>query len=183
MSNTTTATRTYAIDPAHSSAHFSVRHLMISKVRGAFKTISGTIELPESSPIPTAVNVVIDAASIDTGEAQRDGHLKSADFFEVEKFPQLSFTSTSISKVDDETFDATGDLEIHGVKQPVTVKVTIEGQGKDPWGNDRIAYAAAFKISRKDYGLVWNQALEAGGVAVGDHVDIALDVESVPKPA
>jgi polyisoprenoid-binding protein YceI len=115
MSDTTTATRTYVIDPAHSSAHFSVRHLMISKVRGAFKTLSGTISLPDSGPIPTSVNVVIDAASIDTGEAQRDGHLKSADFFDVETFPTLSFTSTSISKIDDESFDAAGDLEIHGV--------------------------------------------------------------------
>jgi polyisoprenoid-binding protein YceI len=183
MSNTSTTTRTNIIDPAHSSAHFSVRHLMISKVRGSFKTISGSIELPESGAIPTAVNVVIDAASIDTGEAQRDGHLKSADFFEVEKFPNLSFTSTSVVKIDDESFDVKGDLEIHGVKQPVTIRTTIEGQGKDPWGNDRIAYAENFKINRKDHGLVWNQALEAGGVAVGDQIDVALDVESIPKPA
>lgn len=183
MSNTSTATHTNVIDPAHSSAHFSVRHLMISKVRGSFKTISGTIELPESGAIPTAVHVTIDAASIDTGEAQRDGHLKSADFFEVEKFPNLSFASTSVAKLDDESFNLAGELDIHGVKVPTTIKVTVEGQGKDPWGNDRIAYAANFKINRKDFGLVWNQALEAGGVAVGDHIDIMLDVESIPKPA
>jgi polyisoprenoid-binding protein YceI len=183
MSTTTTGTRTYVIDPAHSSAHFSVRHLMISKVRGAFKKISGTVNLPESGPIPSAISVEIDAASIDTGEEQRDGHLKSADFFEVEKFPNLTFTSTSITPSGSESFDVAGDLEIHGVKQPVTITVNVAGQGKDPWGNDRIAYEASFKINRKDHGLVWNQALEAGGVAIGEHVDITLDVETVPKPA
>jgi polyisoprenoid-binding protein YceI len=183
MSTTTTGTRTYVIDNTHSSAHFSVRHLMISKVRGSFKTISGTVTLPESGPVPTAITVEIDAASIDTGEAQRDGHLKSPDFFDVEKFPNLAFTSTAITASGDESFEAAGELEIHGVKQPVTVTVNVAGQGKDPWGNDRIAYETSFKINRKDYGLVWNQALEAGGVAVGDHIDISIDVETVPKPA
>jgi len=183
MSTLTTGTRSYIVDGTHSSAHFSVRHLMISKVRGSFKTVSGTIELPEGSAIPASVNVTIDAASIDTGDAQRDGHLKSPDFFEVEKFPTLSFTSTSITPIDAESFSATGDLEIHGVKQPLTVTINVSGQGKDPWGNDRVAYETAFKINRKDHGLVWNQALEAGGVAVGEQIEITLDVESIPKPA
>lgn len=182
MSTTSTGTRTYVIDPSHSSAHFSVRHLMISKVRGAFKTLSGTIGLPESGPIPTSVNVTIDAASIDTGEPQRDAHLKSADFFDIEKYPTLGFTSTSITAVDAESFDVTGHLDIHGVKAPVTLRVNVAGQGKDPWGNDRIAYEAAFKVNRKDYGLVWNQALDAGGVAVGDQVDVTLDLETIPQP-
>jgi len=182
MSPTATATRSYIVDPSHSSAHFAVRHLMISKVRGSFKRLSGSIELPESGPIPTALTVTIDARSIDTGEPQRDGHLKSADFFEVEKHPTLSFTSTAIKATGDQSFDVTGDIEIHGIKRSMTIPVNVAGQGKDSWGNDRIAYEAAFKINRKDHDLLWNQTLDAGGVAVGDQVDITLDVESVPKP-
>lgn len=179
----TTATRSYVIDPAHSSAHFAVRHLMISKVRGTFDKLSGSILLPADSAIPVAISAVIEAASINTRDAQRDGHLKSPDFFEVEKFPKLVFTSTHIGAVDGTRFKVTGDLEIRGVKQSVTLTAEVSGQGKDPWGNDRVAFEATARISRKDFGLVWNQALEAGGVAVGDEIDITLDVESIPAPA
>jgi polyisoprenoid-binding protein YceI len=178
----TTATRTYAIDPAHSSANFSVRHLMIAKVRGSFNTISGTIQLSADSPIPVAIRAEISAASIDTRDPQRDGHLKSEDFFHVEKFPHLRFASTHIEPLDGTRFKAIGELELHGVKQPVTLEAEVSGQGKDPWGNDRIAFEATARISRKDFGLVWNQALETGGVAVGDQIDITLDIESIPAP-
>jgi len=181
MTTTGTSTRTYAIDASHSSVHFSVRHLMISKARGTFGITSGTIGLSGAGNIPTFVEVSIDVASIDTREAQRDGHLKSADFFDVEKFPEMHFSSTSIGAVSGDSFDVHGELEIIGVKKPVTLKASIAGAGKDPWGNDRIAYEASVKIHRKDWGLTWNQALEAGGVAVGDEIDITLDVESIPK--
>jgi polyisoprenoid-binding protein YceI len=181
--STGAATRAYTIDPAHSSAHFSVRHLMISKVRGTFDRLSGSLVLPADSPIPISISAQIDAASINTRDAQRDGHLKSADFFEVEKFPKLVFTSTRIEPIDGTRFKAIGDLEIHGVKRQVTIDAEVSGQGKDPWGNDRVAYEATTRVSRKDFGLVWNQALEAGGVAVGDEIDITIDVESIPTPA
>ncbi len=183
MTTSAVAARAYIIDPAHSSAHFSVRHLMISKVRGTFKISSGSIQLPADSPIPVAVSAEIDATSVDTRDEQRNGHLKSADFFEVEKFPLLRFTSTQVEIVDQTKFKVVGELELHGVKQKVTLDAEVAGQGKDPWGNDRVAFEATARISRKDFGLVWNQALEAGGVAVGDQIDITLDVESIPAPA
>jgi polyisoprenoid-binding protein YceI len=183
MTTTSTGTRSYVIDPAHSSAHFSVRHLMISKVRGTFRTIAGSIELPADGAIPLAISAEIESASIDTRDAQRDGHLKSADFFDVEQFPKLQFTSTRIEATGATGFKAVGDLEIHGVKRSVTLDAEVSGQGKDPWGNQRVAYEATARINRKDFGLVWNQALETGGVAVGDEIDITLDVESIPAPA
>ena len=180
--STATETRSYTIDSAHSAAHFSVRHLMISKVRGTFKTLTGTIELPADSAIPTSVAVTIDAASIDTREPQRDGHLKSPDFFEVETHPTLSFKSTAIRALDATNLEVTGDLTIHGVTKSVTAAVELTGQGKDPWGNDRVGYEGSFKINRKDFGLGWNQVLEAGGVAIGETVDVTLDVEAIPTP-
>ncbi len=181
--STTTDTRAYTIDGSHSAAHFSVRHLMISKVRGTFKTISGTISLPADSGIPSSIDVTIDAASIDTRDPQRDGHLKSPDFFDVEKFPTITFKSTSVKATDATNFEITGDLQIHGVTNSITFSAELSGQGKDPWGNDRVGYEASHKVNRKDFGLVWNQALEAGGVAIGDQVDITLDVEAIPTPA
>jgi len=144
----TTAAHSYIIDPAHSSVHFSVRHLMISKVRGTFNTISGSIQLPAEGAIPVAINAEIDATSIDTREAQRDTHLKSADFLEVEKFAALRFTSTQIEPIDATRFKAIGELEIHGTKRPVTLVAEVAGQGKDPWGNDRVAYEATARINR-----------------------------------
>jgi polyisoprenoid-binding protein YceI len=179
----TTGTRSFTIDPAHSSVHFSVRHLMISKVRGTFRTLSGTIQLPADSPIPIAISAEIDAASIDTRDSQRDGHLKSADFLHVEQYPALRFTTTRIEPVDGTRFKVIGELELRGTKQPVTLDAEVAGQGKDPWGNDRVAYEATTRINRKDFGLVWNQVLETGGVAVAEEIDITLDVESIPSPA
>lgn len=171
----------YALDPTHSSVGFSVRHMMLSKVKGHFTGISGTIELSSGNLIPTAVAADIDAATIDTREAQRDGHLKSADFLHVEEHPLLTFRSTAIAAKGETVFDLTGDLTIHGTTQPVTFDAAVAGRTTDPWGNDRVAYEASAKIDRKDFGLTWNQALETGGILVGDIVEITLDVQAILK--
>ena len=177
---TTQTAKTYALDPAHTTAEFVVRHLMITKVRGRFTAVAGTIEVPEGSNVPLSVDVTIDAASVDTREPQRDAHLKSADFFEAEKFPAITFKSTGIDGSGD-AFTVRGDLTIHGVTREVALDTTFEGRSTDPWGNDRIGYEAHTKISRKDYGLEWNQALETGGVVVGDEVKIELNVEAIAQ--
>ena len=175
-----TATTTWNIDPVHSVAEFKVKHMMISNVKGRFTGVKGTLTLDENDLLNSRVEASIEAASIDTREADRDTHLKSADFFDVEKFPTLSFKSTSVSRNPDGELAATGDLAIHGVTRSVVFKV--EGPtapGKDPWGATRIGVEASTKISRKDFGLTWNAALETGGILVGDDVTITLDVEFV----
>jgi polyisoprenoid-binding protein YceI len=176
----TTATRVYTIDAKHTSIGFSVRHLMIAKVRGTFGTVAGTIELGESGLIPTAVNAEIDIASIDTREAQRDAHLRSPDFFHVEQHPVMRFTSTGIEAEGDSRFRLTGELEIRGAKNTVTFEAEVGGHGPDPFGQgQRVAYEAKTKIKRSEFGLTYNSVLEAGGVAIGDDVEITLDVEAV----
>jgi polyisoprenoid-binding protein YceI len=177
---TTQTAKTYALDPSHTTAEFVVRHLMITKVRGRFTAVAGTIEVPEGSNVPLSVDVTIEAGSIDTREPQRDTHLKSADFLDAEKFPAITFKSTGIDGSGD-AFKVRGDLTIHGVTREVVLDTTFEGRTTDPWGNDRIGYEAHTKISRKDYGLEWNQALEAGGVVVGDEVKIELNVEAIAQ--
>ncbi|HEY6032810.1 MAG TPA: YceI family protein [Kofleriaceae bacterium] len=167
------------IDGSHSTAEFSVRHLMITNVKGRFGTLSGTVDYDPEKPEASQTDVTIDATSIDTRDEKRDAHLRSPDFFDVEKFPSLTFKSTSVVKTDD-GFAATGDLTIHGVTKPVTLEV--EGpsdQNKDPWGNTRIGASATAKINRKDFGLNWNAALEAGGVLVGEQVKISIEVSLV----
>ena len=185
MSTTATTTTptltTWSIDPAHSHVEFAVKHLMISTVKGRFGIVTGTVQTDESDPAKGQVEVEIDAASIDTREAQRDAHLKSADFFDVEKFPKLTFKSTRITGVDGDSFTLTGDLTIHGVTRPVTLAVTSEGRGKDPWGGERAGFSATGKIKRSEFGLTWNQVLETGGFVVGDDIKISLDVELVKK--
>jgi polyisoprenoid-binding protein YceI len=178
---TSTTTKTYAIDPAHTDVGFSVRHMMLSKVRGQFRGVSGTIELAAGSDIPAAIRAEIDATSVDTHEPQRDTHLRSADFLEAAVHAKLTFASTAITG-SGTTFAAAGNLTIHGVTKPVTLAGEVEGHTTDPWGNDRIAYSAKTRINRKDFGLVYNQALETGGVLVGEDVDITLEVQAVlPK--
>jgi polyisoprenoid-binding protein YceI len=186
MSTTTTTTTTatpalttWKVDPSHSHLEFGVRHLMISTVKGRFGVLEGTVRTDEANPAKADVNVTIDAASIDTREAQRDAHLKSADFFDVAAFPTLTFTGGRVTEASGDRFKLTGDLTIHGVTREVTLDVTTEGRGKDPWGGDRAGYSAHTKIKRSDFGLTWNQLLEAGGFAVGDEVKISLDVELV----
>jgi polyisoprenoid-binding protein YceI len=170
---------TWNIDTSHSGIHFGIRHMVIAKVRGAFERFSGTVELDEANPAASKIAVRIDAASIDTREEKRDAHLRSADFFDVEKYPELTFESTNIEKVEDERYRVTGALTIHGVTKEVVLEAESLGTGKDPWGNDRITFSAQTSVNRKDFGLTWNQALEAGGVLVGEKVEISLDVQAV----
>jgi polyisoprenoid-binding protein YceI len=175
-----TATTTWNIDPAHSAVEFKVKHMMISNVKGQFAKVTGVLTLDESDLTNSRVEAVIEAASIETRDAQRDAHLKSADFFHVEKFPTLSFKSTGISLVRDGELAVQGDLSIRGVTR--NVRFSVEGPTpptKDPWGNTRVAISATTKINRKDFGLTWNAALETGGILVGDEVTITLDVEFV----
>jgi polyisoprenoid-binding protein YceI len=176
---TTPALATWTIDPAHSHVEFGVRHMMIATVKGRFGGVTGTVRTDGSNPAGAQVEVELDAATIDTREAQRDTHLKSADFFDVERFPKITFESTRITDVKGDTFRLVGDLTMRGVTREVALDVTSEGRGKDPWGNERAGFTAAGKLKRSDYGLKWNQALEAGGVLVGDDIKIALDVELV----
>jgi polyisoprenoid-binding protein YceI len=171
---------TWSIDPAHSIAEFKVKHMMISNVKGHFPKITGNLTIDESGHANSRVEATIDAASIETRDAQRDAHLKSEDFFHVEKFPALTFRSTSINRVGDGELSVEGDLSIRGVTRKVVF--AVEGPtspAKDPWGNTRIGISATTKINRKDFGLVWNAALEAGGILVGDDVTITLDVQFI----
>jgi polyisoprenoid-binding protein YceI len=168
---------TYTIDPAHSTASFSIKHMMIAKVHGGFGKLSGQLLLDSKDVSKSSVEVTIDAASINTREPKRDAHLKSADFFDVEKYPHLAFKSKRIEK-DGEALAVVGDLTIHGVTKEITL--TVDGptdEVKDPWGNVKIGASGATKIKRKDFGLTWNAALEAGGVLVGDDVTISVDVQ------
>lgn len=180
MSTQTAERTTYAIDPAHTTIEFVVRHLMITKVRGRFAGVSGTVELAPGSDVPVSVSARLDAATIDTREPQRDAHLKSADFFEVEKYPALEFASTRIDGAPD-AFTIHGKLTIHGVSRDVALDGSFEGRAADPWGGQRVGYNASTTINRKDFGLTWNAALETGGVMVGDEVRIELDVQAVQQ--
>ena len=177
---TGTAITTWNIDPAHSVAEFKVKHMMISNVKGHFTKVSGALTFDESNLAKSNVETVIEAASLETRDAQRDAHLKSADFFDVEKFPTLSFKSTNINILRDGELAVEGDLTIRGVTRKVVF--SVEGPtppAKDPWGNTRVAVSATTKINRKDFGLTWNAALETGGILVGDEVTITLDVQFV----
>jgi polyisoprenoid-binding protein YceI len=174
------STTTWKIDPVHSVAEFKVKHMMISNVKGQFPKVTGTLTLDESDLTNSNVEASIETASIETRDPQRDTHLKSADFFDVEKFPAISFKSTGISLVRDGELAVEGDLTIRGVTRKVLF--SVEGPtppAKDPWGNARVAVSATTKINRKDFGLTWNAALETGGILVGDEVTITLDVQFV----
>src|ERR1700691_4691949 len=176
---TTPATSTWNIDPAHSSADFKVKHMMISNVRGKFTGISGVLHRFEADHTKSNLEVSIDVSTVNTQDEKRDGHLKSADFFDAEKFPAMTFKSTHIEKKGD-GFAVTGDLTIHGVTKSVVLNVEdVSEPAKDPWGNTRIGLSATAKINRKDFGLGWNAPLEAGGVLVGEEVAITLDVQFI----
>ena len=171
-------TVTYTIDPAHSTADFKVRHMMVANVRGEFSGLNGTVVLDRDNPANSHVEVTIDTNTLYTRDAQRDAHLKSADFLDVEKFPAITFVSRSVQLVESGEWKVKGDLTIHGVTKEVTLDV--EGptpEVKDPWGNTKAGVTAAARIHRKDFGLVWNVALEAGGVLVGEEVHIHIDAE------
>jgi polyisoprenoid-binding protein YceI len=171
---------THVLDTAHTTIEFVVRHMMITKVRGRFTKFTGTIVVPEGATVPTSVEVTIETASIDTHEPDRDTHLKSADFLDAEKYPQILFRSKRIDGSGD-SFNISGDLTIHGVTREIVLDTTFEGRGSDPGGNQRIGYEAHGKISRKTFGLEWNQALETGGVLVGDEVKIEINAEAIAQ--
>jgi polyisoprenoid-binding protein YceI len=175
-----TAVTTWNIDPVHSNAQFKVKHMMISNVKGEFTAVTGKLEVNNADITKSKIQASIDASSVNTREPQRDAHLKSADFLDVEKFPVLTFKSTRVSKVKVDELSVEGNLTIHGVTRNVVFEV--EGPSapvKDPWGSTRIGISATTRIDRKDFGLTWNATLEAGGIMVGHEVTITLDVEFV----
>jgi polyisoprenoid-binding protein YceI len=174
---------TWNIDSAHTGINFAVRHMVVSKVRGRFGKYSGTITLDDADIARSSVEVSVDASSLDTGVADRDTHLRSPDFFDVEKFPELTFRSKRIEQVEDTRYRVIGDLTIRGVSREVALDAEYGGRGKDPWGNERIGFVAKTSIDRKEFGLTWNQTLETGGILVGDRVEIELDVQGVRAAA
>jgi len=174
----------WEFDPAHTGVHFKVRHLMISSVRGEFEKVSGKIVYDEADITKSTAEITIDAASVNTRVAKRDEDLRSPNFLDVAKYPKIAFKSKRIEKAGNGTLKMTGDLTIHGVTKEVVLNVEGPTSAiKDPWGNARVGGQATTKIHRKDFGLVWNKTLEAGGVVVGDEVEITIDVEIYKKPA
>jgi polyisoprenoid-binding protein YceI len=176
----TTQFGTFAIDAAHSNVEFAVKHMMITTVKGRFGDVKGTVQIPEQGE--PKVDVTISTASIDTRTEARDTHLRSADFFDVEKYPEIRFVSTKAMRTKD-GYKLSGDLTIKGVTRPVTLDVTEEGSGVDPWGNVKSAFSAVGKFNRTDFGLTWNAALEAGGVLVSEEVRISIDAQLVKQAA
>jgi polyisoprenoid-binding protein YceI len=177
------STSQWDFDLSHSSINFHVRHLMVSKVHGRFTSWSGKLELDEQDLTRSQLDVTVDATSIDTREEKRDAHLRSPDFLDVEKFPTITFKSKSITRKRDDEYAVVGDLTIHGVTREVSLDVEGGGRVADPWGGTRTGFSARTSISRKDFGLTWNVALEAGGFLVGDKLDIGLEIEAVKKSA
>ena len=171
---------TYIVDQDHSSVQFKIKHLF-SNVKGTFKTFEGTVDYEPGKPGTWKTGGSIDVASIDTNESKRDKHLQSPDFFDVEKNPKIEFHSTGVQESTDTGAKLEGLLKMHGVEKPVVLDVTINGVGKDPWGNVRAAFSASTKINRKDFSMTWNQALDNGGVLVGEEVQIDLEIEAIQK--
>lgn len=177
---------TWNIDPAHTSVEFVVKHMMFTTVRGRFKDVKGTVSVDEKNPGRSTVTAEIAAASIDTGAADRDKHLRSADFLDVEKHPTITFRSKRVEGAmgkEGDRFKVTGDLTIRGTTMEVTLDVTFEGRGKDPWGNQRAGARATTEIDRREWGLKWNQALETGGILVGNNVRIEIEAQAVAAAA
>ena len=176
---TTASPTTWTIDRTHSAVGFAVRHMVMAKVRGRFTKWDGTIHIDEAAPERSTVQVEIAADSIDTGMADRDAHLRSADFFDVAAFPAITFESRRVERESEERFRVIGDLTIHGVTREVVLQAEDHGRGTDPWGGRRAGFSARTTIDRRDFGLKWNQLLEAGGVLVGEKVEIELEVQAV----
>ncbi len=170
-------TRTFRIDKAHSEVAFQVRHL-VSRVRGRFADFEGQLEYDEADPTRSRVAVTIQAASVDTNDATRDAHLRSGDFFGADEHKTLSFVSTAIRRTGPDTFDVDGELTIRGVRRPVTLRAAFLGAAKDPWGKQKLGFEAEVTLNRRDYGLVWNAALETGGFLVGDEVKVMLSIQA-----
>jgi polyisoprenoid-binding protein YceI len=174
------AAGSYGIDASHSEVGFAVRHLMVSKTRGRFSDFAGTVEIAEN-PFESSVSVTIQTASVDTRDEQRDGHLRSGDFFDVEAWPTMTFASRSVREAGKGRYVVEGDLTIKGVTQPVPLDLTFEGGATDPWGGVRIGFSAKAELDREAFGLTWNQALETGGVVVGKKVTIEIEAEAVKQ--
>jgi polyisoprenoid-binding protein YceI len=171
----------WALDPAHSSVEFSVKHMMFAKVNGAFNNFTASIEANPTDLTTANIEFNVDLSSVDTRNADRDNHLRSGDFFDVDNHPSMTFASTTIVKKGEGVYDVTGDLSLHGVTRPETFVVTFEGQGKDPWGNEKVGFTAEGKIKRSDFGLTWNAALETGGVLVGDEIKVSLVIQAAKE--
>jgi polyisoprenoid-binding protein YceI len=171
----------WTIDSAHSEVNFTVRHMMISNVRGRFEKFTGTVDFDENNPANTLVDVQIEAASISTRDAQRDGHLRSPEFFDVENYPYLTFKSKRVEMIDSQHARLVGDLAIRGTTREVTLDVEYSGMSKSPWGTTNAGFTASTKISRKEWNLNWNVALETGGWLVGDEVKIDLELELIQQ--
>ena len=179
---TAPAVRTWKIDAAHTTVEFAVKHMMFTTVRGRFKALTGTITIDEANPDRSTVEVEIDASTIDTGVPDRDTHLRSADFLDVENHPQITFRSSKVAgahKKEGDRFKVQGDLSIRGKSIPVTLDAAFEGAGKDPWGNEKAGFSAKTEIDRREWGLTWNQALEAGGILVANSVKIEIEAQAV----
>lgn len=171
----------WQIDYGHSSIEFSARHMMLSKVRGRFESFSGTVNGDEANPANSTVDIQIDAASLQSRDANRDGHLKSPDFLNVEQYPHITFKSTKLEVLNDTNAKLTGDLTIRDVTRPVTLDVEYNGQSKSPWGTTSVGFSATTVINRKDWNLTWNVALETGGVLVGEEITITIELELVKQ--
>ena len=169
----------WQIDSSHSHINFTVRHMMISKVRGSFENFSGVVNFDEQNPGNTTVNVKVDLSSTNTRDEQRDGHLKSPDFFDVENYPTMTFVSTQVEQIDENNGRLYGQLTIKGISKEVVLDVEYAGLAKSPWGSESTGFSATGSLNRKDWGLNWNQALETGGVLVGDKINIEIELELV----
>ena len=182
MTTTRTATSTWTIDPAHSVAEFAVKHLMVSTFKGHFRSLEGTVHMDEESPADSSVTASVEVASVDTQASDRDTHLRSDDFFYAERYPKMTFRSTRVEQVDETNWKVIGELTIRDVTKEVVLDTEYEGRIVDPWGNERIGFTARTEISRKEFGVRWNSAIESGGVVVGDKVRISLNIEIVRQP-
>lgn len=171
----------WAVDATHSSIDFNVKHMMIAKVKGTFHQFEAAIEADVEDLTTANIALSIDLGSVDTRNADRDNHLRSGDFFDLEKYPTLTFKATNIVKTGDGEYDVTGDVSLHGVTQSETFAVTFEGAGKDPWGNEKAGFSAAGVLKRSDYGLTYNAALETGGVLIGDDIKVAIEIEALKQ--
>jgi len=170
----------YSVDTSHATVLFQVRHFM-TQVAGQFQEFEGSIEIDREKPESSSVRFTIDAASIDTSQERRDNHLRSADFFDVATHPKITFVSTSVKPVGDDTYEVTGDFTMRGVTKRITLPVKVLGELKDPWGNQRIGFEIETVLDRKDYGVSWNQTLDQGGVVLGDEVKVSINLEAVQK--
>ncbi|MFE7572185.1 YceI family protein [Streptomyces sp. NPDC057539] len=171
----------YTIDPAHSTISFTVRHAMVTNVRGAFTEHEGSLSLDGTNPAASSASIDVSIASVDTGMADRDGHLRSADFFDAETFPKMSFRSTSVEQLDAETYRLAGDLTIKDVTRPLSIDLEFNGSATDPYGNERVGFEGSATILRSEWGLTWNAALETGGVMVSDKVKLSFDISAIKK--